>query len=238
MNAAIDIGNTKVKLGLFEEEKLISFENFQHLEDLSHSLANKAINQIIISSVKDTPEEITKRLQFNNTPVFLDVNTPVPFSNLYKAKTLGLDRIAVTAAASVLYPHQNTLAIDLGTCITYDFLELGKHYYGGAISPGVHMRYKSLHNFTARLPLITTIQPIDYIGTTTEESIQSGVIHGISGEIDAFISFYKEKYESLNVIITGGDTKYFESKIKATIFAVPELVLVGLNAILRHNASI
>lgn len=238
MNAAIDIGNTKVKLGLFEGTHLISFESFENLKDLSTAIEKKEIDQIIISSVKDSSEEIKKNLQFNNIPIFLDINTPLPFKNLYNSVTLGLDRIAVTAAASVLYPEQNTLAIDLGTCITYDFLEKGKHYYGGAISPGVHMRYKSLHNFTARLPLITTIQPIDYIGTTTEESIQSGVIHGISGEIDAFINFYKEKYNPLNVIITGGDTKYFESKIKATIFAFPELVLVGLNAILRHNASI
>ncbi len=238
MNAAIDIGNTKVKLGFFEGEKLVSFENFQYLEELSSVLKKEEIDRVIISTVKEIPEEVIKKLQLNNIPLFLDIKTPVPFENLYQSDTLGLDRIAVTAAASVLYPRQNTLAIDLGTCITYDFLEQGKSYLGGAISPGIHMRYKSLHNFTARLPLINTIQPVDYIGTTTEQSIQSGVIHGISGEMEAFINFYREKYNPLNVIITGGDTKYFESKIKATIFAIPELVLVGLNAILRHNASI
>ncbi|MBK6265553.1 type III pantothenate kinase [Marivirga sp. S37H4] len=238
MNAAIDIGNTKVKLGIFEDEKLVSFETFNSLEDLSIEIKKKDIAKIIVSSVRESNDFISEILRLDNEVVFLDFNTPLPFINHYQSPTLGLDRIAVVAGAQALFPHKNSLVIDMGTCITYEIIEGGKHYYGGAISPGMHMRFKSLHNFTARLPLVTVEHPIEQVGKTTEKSIQSGVVHGVIGEMEAFIQTYKEKYSPLNVIITGGDAKYFESKIKATIFAIPELVLVGLNAILRHNASI
>ncbi len=238
MNAAIDIGNTRAKLGIFEDDKLVSFETFNVLEDLTNVINKNNISKLIVSSVKEQNDVIKQLLNKDQEVFFLDFNTPLPFNNHYQSPTLGLDRIAVIAGAQTLFPDENTLAIDMGTCITYDVLEQGSHYNGGAISPGIHMRFKSLHNFTARLPLVTVDHEINILGKTTEECIQSGVIHGVSGEIGAFITTYKEKFNPLNVIITGGDAKYFESKIKATIFAIPELVLVGLNAILRHNAPI
>lgn len=238
MNAAIDIGNTKVKLGLFEEDKLVAFKTFNELKELADEIKKSAVSKVIISSVREDDELVKNLLDLKIEPFFLSYQTPVPFKNNYQSPTLGLDRIAVVAGAQALFPNKHTLAIDLGTCITYDFLEAGTQYWGGAISPGMHMRFKALHNFTARLPLINPEHHVDVIGNSTENSIQSGVVHGVSGEIGAFINTYKEKFNPLNVIITGGDAKYFESKIKATIFAIPELVLVGLNAILRHNASI
>ncbi|WP_188464138.1 type III pantothenate kinase [Marivirga lumbricoides] len=238
MNAAIDIGNTKAKLGFFKENELVAYKAFNELKELADEIKKSEVSKVIISSVREDDESIKKILDLREDPFFLNYKTPVPFVNNYQSPTLGLDRIAIVAGAQTLFPDQHTLAIDLGTCITYDFLEAGIQYHGGAISPGMHMRFKALHNFTARLPLINPAQQVDVIGNSTENSIQSGVVHGVSGEIRAFINTYKEKYNPLNVIITGGDAKYFESKIKATIFAIPELVLVGLNAILRHNASI
>lgn len=238
MNAAIDIGNTKVKLGLFEEDKLVAFKTFNELKEVADEIKKSHVSKVIISSVREDEQLVKETLNLKEEPYFLNYKTAIPFVNNYQSSTLGLDRIAIVAGAQALFPEKHTLGIDLGTCITYDFLEAGKQYLGGAISPGMHMRFKALHNFTARLPLINPEHQVDVIGNSTEKSIQSGVVHGISGEIEAFINTYKEKYNPLHVIITGGDAKYFESKIKATIFAIPELVLVGLNAILRHNASI
>lgn len=238
MNAAIDIGNTKTKLGLFEEDALVSVNIFDSLSDLNDFLGDVSIERSIIASVATPYSEISDTLTAIQSPLTLDISTPLPFSNNYKSKSLGLDRIAAVAGAQALYPNENVLVIDLGTCITYEVLEKGQSYHGGAISPGLHMRLKSLHNFTARLPLLTPENVDNLISNTTEGAMLSGVVHGITAEIEAYIQGVKEKYLPLIVIITGGDTKFFESKIKATIFAIPELVLVGLNAISQHNASV
>lgn len=238
MNLAIDVGNTKTKIGFFKEDRLKYSKTFESLTELNQFLASKEINSVIISSVNTSYENILNELTIIRNPIFLSNETPFPFKSLYKSKTIGLDRLAAVAGAQVLYPDKNCLVVDLGTCITYEFLEQGKTYHGGAISPGMNMRFKSMHNFTARLPLVKPETVEDWISNSTEGAMLSGVVHGIQAEIDAYIQEVESKYEPLTVIITGGDAKFFESKIKATIFAIPELVLVGLNAILRYNVPI
>lgn len=238
MNLAIDVGNTKTKVGFFKEDHLESTKTFESIHELNQFLDDKAHESTIISSVNTTYGEISKVLPSLQKPILLNNETPLPFKNKYKSKTIGLDRLAAVAGAQILYPNENTLVIDLGTCITYEFLEKAKIYRGGAISPGMTMRFKSMHNFTARLPLIKPESVDDWISNSTEGAMLSGVVHGIQAEIDAYIQEVESKYAPLTVIITGGDAKFFESKIKATIFAIPELVLVGLNAILRYNVPI
>ena len=238
MNAAIDIGNTKTKLGIFNGAKLFSLKTFDAIQNLGEELAGMTLEAAIVSSVKLSDAEIKEKLELPLGTIFLGMETPLPFQNNYQSNTLGLDRIAAMAGAQVLYPNEHVLVIDAGTCITYEVLEAGKIYHGGAISPGMQMRFKSMHNFTARLPLVKP-EPIDsWVGNTTEKAMLSGVVHGIIAEMQAYILEIESKYSPLTVIITGGDAKFFESKIKPTIFAIPELVLLGLNAILRHNASI
>ncbi|MGJ3235792.1 type III pantothenate kinase [Marivirga sp.] len=237
MNLAIDIGNTKTKIGFFKEDRLESTETFNSLLELNQFLDSKETDAVIISSVNISYEDILKELKNLKNPILLNQQTSLPFKNEYKSTTIGLDRIAAVAGAQALHPEENTLTIDLGTCITYEVLEKGNIYHGGAISPGLHMRFKSMHNFTARLPLVKP-EPIDaYIANNTIGAMQSGVVFGIQAEIEAYIQLVKRKYSPLTTIITGGDAKFFESKIKAPIFAIPELVLVGLNAILRYNVS-
>ncbi len=238
MNIAIDVGNTKTKIGFFKEDCLDSTKTFDSLSELNQFLNSKEIDSAIISSVNLQYEDIVNQLTNLHSHVLLSDKTPLPFKNQYKSNTIGLDRLAAVAGAQVLYPNQNALVIDLGTCITYEFLEKGKAYHGGAISPGMNMRFKSMHNFTARLPLVRPETVEDWISDSTEGAMLSGVVHGIQAEIDAYIQEIKSKYAPLTVIITGGDAKFFESKIKAPIFAIPELVLVGLNAILRYNVPI
>jgi len=239
MFAAIDIGNTRAKLGLFKNDKLVEVHSFENLYELKTVLDDLVIDKIIIASVKQSYDEILKVLNLKDDVLLLSSTTRLPFRNKYTSATLGIDRIALIAGAQVRYPSTKCLVIDVGTCITYDYINEQAEYLGGAISPGKEMRFKSLHNFTARLPLIEKDDyPLnEWLGNSTTTSIQSGVINGISGEIASFISQYEHKFGHMQVIITGGDAKFFESRIKATIFALPELLLVGLNAILRHNAS-
>jgi type III pantothenate kinase len=238
MNLAIDVGNTKTKIGFFREDRLESTKTFESLSEINQFLESKEINSVIISSVKLQYEDILNKLTTIQNPILLSNKTPLPFKNLYKSETIGLDRIAAVAGVQALYPEQNTLVIDLGTCITYEVLEKGNIYHGGAISPGLHLRFKSMHNFTARLPLIEPETITNVIADNTRDAMQSGVVFGIQAEIAAYIQEVESKFSPLKTIITGGDAKFFESKIKEPIFAIPELVLMGLNAILRYNASL
>jgi type III pantothenate kinase len=239
MYLTLDIGNTLVKVGVFDDDHLIEKYSFNSLDELKNVISFSSYERIIVSSVKQTYEDLFIYFKDVSHVTFLSLDTPLPFKNLYGSGGLGIDRIALAAGAQLLYPNKNCLIIDLGTCVTYDFITGSGEYLGGAISPGTQMRFKSLYNFTARLPLIelTTNRDLEVIGKNTKDSITSGVVFGILGEIRNYIDYTQERFGSVNIILSGGDAKYFESKIKAPIFVLPELLLVGLNAILRHNAS-
>jgi type III pantothenate kinase len=164
---------------------------------------------------------------------------PLPIKILYATpQTLGVDRIAGSCGALQLFPGKNTLVIDAGTCITYDFTDSSKQYYGGSISPGLKMRFQAVHTFTARLPLVSPAENPELIGNSTETSIQSGIVNGTVAEIDGIIDRYRQKYPDLQVILCGGDGPFFENKLKASIFASPDLVLIGLNSVLIHNVRL
>jgi type III pantothenate kinase len=239
MNAVIDVGNTLVKVGIFKKDKMIEKHSFTSLQRLKDTIDLSSYEELIIASVNQPYNEIGEALQLPASTSYLTSNTSLPFINLYASTSLGIDRIALAAGANALFPNQNTLVIDMGTCITYDLINKKNEYEGGAISPGVNMRFKSLHTFTARLPLIPSapLRDID-LGNTTEDSIMCGISSGVVGELEYFISKYQNKFEDINIILCGGDANFFERRIKATIFAIPELLLQGLNAILKHNASI
>lgn len=239
MTVAVDCGNSFIKAGLFEEEVLVKQFTFDSEQTAKEWIETHSDHSFIVASVSTAYETISERINFPQHTLFLDHDTYVPFINSYQSKaTLGIDRIALASGASTRFPQQDVLVIDMGTCITFDFINKESRYLGGAISPGLQMRFKSLHNFTARLPLINTEPDVPLIGVDTKSSILSGVVQGITAEVEGIIAKYKQTYPHMVVIISGGDAKYFESRIKEHIFAIPELVLVGLNAILRHNASI
>jgi type III pantothenate kinase len=196
-----------------------------------------AIKKAVISSVRENASVISEKINVMNT-LIIDQHTKLPFKNLYKTpETLGTDRIAAIAGAKILYPQAHCLAIDAGTCITFDFIDADNNYHGGSISPGIDLRFKALHNFTARLPLVDRKERTDLMGANTEESMQSGVMRGIAAEIDGMIDSYRGRYPGLKVIICGGDSPFFETNLKQSIFVVPDLVLIGLNRILEYNAA-
>ncbi|WP_347373134.1 type III pantothenate kinase [Aequorivita sp. Q41] len=240
MNLVIDVGNTLVKLGVYDSEALklkktcIKKDFLNTLAEISETFPE--INKCIVSSVANFTDHQLSKLQQRYDVLFLDHQTKVPFINKYETPhTLGIDRIALVSAAASNYASKNVLIIDAGTCITYDFLNSDTEYLGGAISPGVSMRYKSLHTFTEKLPLLETNTPKHLIGDSTATSIHSGVINGVLYEIDRFIEQYKKKYDNLTVILTGGDSHFLRDSIKNDIFANSNFLLEGLNHILEYN---
>ncbi len=239
MQLILDFGNTFQKCAVFSSNELVSIHRFENisLEDLKHWLIDfPDITSSIISSVINTPPEIIAFLKENYHFIEFDNNTPIPISNNYNTPdTLGKDRLAAAVAISVLAPGENALSIDAGTAIKFDFVDSDKVYQGGSISPGLYLRFKALHTFTAKLPLVDCDNIHEYIGKDTQTSILSGVMNGVVAEINAFIDYYKNEYQNVNIFLTGGESIYFEKNLKSDIFAVPNLVLEGLNEILRYN---
>jgi len=235
----IDIGNTLQKLAVFEGKTLISKESFQGLnpEILNEFIQkNGPFRGIILSSVAKHRPEIEEILSNARKYIPLSFDTPLPVKILYQTPaSLGKDRIAAVAGAYSLYPARNILVIDAGTCITYDILTADGEYPGGAISPGIQMRFKAMHTFTGKLPLIEADDFDGLIGQTTNESMRSGVFNGVIAEITETIRLYKEKLDNLLVMMTGGDYQFLHNKLKISIFAAPDLVLLGLNEIFDYN---
>ena len=236
MNLAIDAGNTFIKAGFFESGKLVKKLVLNPSEKLDFLEENYQPKHVIFSSVSKEPSEaFTAR--FKNI-LLLTYKTPVPVSNVYETpETLGMDRLAEVVGAKVLFPADACLVIAAGTAITYDFIDAANNYYGGGISPGISMRFKALHTFTQKLPLVEQQESFELIGRTTHDAIRSGVLNGVLAEAEGIINRYKTLNPELKTIICGGDVSFFESKIKEPIFAVSDLALIGLNRILEYNVS-
>ena len=242
MNLIIDIGNSFVKLAVFQKNELkvkktTSPEKAKtELKKIQKSYPELA--KAIISSVGHDHEDLISILKDDLKVVNLDSKTKIPFINKYATpKTLGVDRIALVSGAAMTYPKNNVLIIDAGSCITFDFLNTKNKYLGGAISPGLNLRYQSLNNFTANLPLLKIKGPKKLIGNSTAESIHSGVVNGVIFEIEGVIESYKVKYDDLTVILTGGDADFLAKRLKNGIFANSNCLLEGLNHILEFNSN-
>jgi type III pantothenate kinase len=238
VNLAVDYGNSSAKVAIFDQHELKEKHTFTRPDDLQRFLSTSSAENFIISSVTAEAEAVSKASNARNKFI-LSHALPLPIKILYATpETLGVDRIAGSCGALELFPGKNTLVIDAGTCITYDFTDSSKQYYGGSISPGLKMRFQAVHTFTARLPLVNPAENPELIGSSTETSIQSGIVNGTLAEMDGIISQYRQKYPDLQVILCGGDGPFFENKLKASIFASPDLVLIGLNSVLIHNVRL
>lgn len=240
MNLCIDIGNTQVKLGVYDLDGLLvwfSIEPKLTIKVLKVLCSKFEIERAILSSVRLEHDETVRFLKEQlKTVIQLSYQTNVPLDSQYLTpKTLGNDRLAAAVGATVLYPTEGVLVVDAGTCITYDFVTANSVYMGGSILPGIKMRFQALHEFTAKLPLIEQDSLESFIGTSTKSSIQTGVLFGVLHELKGFKLQYEQQFGNIKVIVTGGDASYFESQLKNEIFAQPKLVLIGLNKILNYN---
>jgi type III pantothenate kinase len=241
MNLIVDIGNTLTKIAIVENDNVVFSNRYEKFtkENLIEALSTYSPEKGIVCAVGTKDMVVVDYLRKQIPTIDLDFQSKLPITILYKTpETLGLDRIAATVGANFLYPESDLLVIDFGTAITYDLINQKREYFGGAISPGIMLRYKSLHQNTAHLPLISSIQNTPVIGTNTHECIGSGVLNGVIGEVDFFIGSIKVQYPNLKVIVTGGDSNFFVSKLKNSIFVVQNLVIIGLNRILDFNVQL
>lgn len=239
MQLVIDIGNSKTKVGYFKGTKLLEKEEVNSLVGLQSIIQKKKPDHIGIGKVGKDKEAILSWLGQNEIDYFLiNSDTKIPLKNLYKTpETLGVDRLAAAVGAWYKFLKKAVLVIDLGTCITYDVVNSEAEYLGGGISPGMHLRYKAMSSFTTGLPELEFSKFPPLIGRSTAECMHTGVIHGILYELEKMIEEYKKEVGSLEIVLTGGDSKFFESKLKANIFANQNLILEGLNTILLSNVS-
>jgi type III pantothenate kinase len=236
-NLVIDCGNTFIKAATFDGNAMKEKFVFTNAEELKFFLADKFFKHVLVSSVAVSAEELLKWATAEKKWQ-LNASLSLPIKILYKTPaTLGVDRIAAVCGAIDIFPNKNCLVIDAGSAITYDFIDDKKNYWGGAISPGISMRFNALHTLTERLPLVSATENFTLIGDSTETCIQSGVLNGVLEEMKGCIENYRKLYPDLGVVLTGGDTLFFENKMKQPIFAARDLVLSGLNRILKHHAA-
>lgn len=243
-NLVIDIGNTFTKIAVFRHDVLLYAEHYSAVEagTLLNLIDQYQVNRAIISSVKKEIEDWRSVLEEKVDLKYFNVEMTAGIHNQYRTpQTLGIDRLAAVIGANRLYPGKGNLVIDAGTAITYDWIDANANYFGGSISPGLNMRYKALNYYTGGLPLISADQQFDSnYGHDTTSAIQSGVQNGIKYEISGFIKSYQKMEPELNIILTGGDSIFFDTLLKNSIFAPyiknePYLVLKGLNAAIQNN---
>jgi type III pantothenate kinase len=238
MNIVIDSGNSYFKIGVFDiDQKLHSCSGTDIVELLSETIPLfPDISHGIVSSVGNFRfDSLLNQYQCISWLKFSH-ETAIQLTNKYTTPaSLGLDRIAASVGASSMFPTYNILVIDAGTAITYEYITATGEYLGGNISPGMKMRYRSLHTFTAQLPLLEAGAPNLLLGCDTVSAIQLGVERGIQYELDGAIQHFERNFQDGKIVITGGDAKYFEKKLNNRIFAEPDLVLIGLNNILNYN---
>lgn len=241
MNLIIDIGNTRTKLGIFGKGKLIRkglLDKGWGVKELKNFIAKRKIENVAVATVAGLEGNVEEFLKGFDYFLNLSASTPLPIKNTYKSpKTLGNDRLAAVIGAYFLYPGKGCLVIDAGTCITYDFIDDQGVYHGGNIAPGIKMRLKAMHTFTASLPLVERKKLVSFVGKDTKTSLLTGGQLGASLEMEGFIELYAQKFGPANVILTGGDAEYFANKMKTKIFVNSNLVLVGLNQILKYNVQ-
>ena len=239
MDLVLDFGNTNKKIALFDEGRLLCVQSHKRITiKLLRNLETHypGISSCILSSVVHVPVSLQRFLERHFRLLLLDENTLVPVRNRYLSpETLGKDRLAAAVAGYHEFPGQPVLVINAGTAITYDLVTAEGDYTGGSITPGMNMRFKALHTFTRKLPLVSYRETGPGPGNDTESSLLTGVVNGIVAEMEGISKAWEQEYPGLKIILSGGDMNYFVNRLKINIFAIPNIVIHGLHQILRFN---
>jgi type III pantothenate kinase len=240
MILTIDVGNTRIKGAVFERDKALEYCVFLK-DDIQKNIENilkkhQKITHLIVASVGNVEKQLFLDFEKVLQVWFVSHEDSFPFINGYATpKTLGIDRMVLAAGATLQFQGQNRLIIDAGTCVTYDFVDQNDVYLGGAISPGLRLRYDALHHYTEKLPLLNVTNPNHFIGKSTAESIHSGIVNGLVHEINGFVDEYSAQYPNFIIILTGGDTEFLAKRLKNTIFANSNFLLESLNQIFQYK---
>ena len=233
-----DFGNTRLKCAVFKDrdffvEKVLEQADMASVKALlDEFVPNKSILSSVINHSPYIEELLAKYTRFHK----LGYGSKLPLTSpVGKPETIGADRLAILAAAVDIFPNQHSLAIGLGTCITYNYINNAHEFLGGSISPGMQMRFRAMHEQTALLPLVKADSNFPLVGYDTKTNLLSGVILGMAKEIDGIIEAYQGKYNHLNVLITGGDMLFLTPLLKNRVLADPQLLYKGLYAISELN---
>lgn len=238
LTLCLDFGNTRQKAALFEDDRIqkIIYLGDELFTSVANIVEEYRPRRSILSSVMNHDKAIDRMLAEKTRFHLLEPSSKIPFKTpVGKPETIGADRLALCAAAVMLFPQKNNLVIALGTAVTYNFINCENEFLGGGISPGMLMRMNALNSYTAKLPLVDPEWNVPLVGYDTKTNIQSGVVLGLAKEIDGFIDEYKKKYRAFNVLLTGGDLVHLAPHLKNLIFAAPDLLFKGLYAISEIN---
>ena len=233
----LDIGNSRTKAGLFEQGRLVRRASFENGNAAAvHALIGTAsVARVGVGSVAADTVAVEALRGLDLPVTTLRGDSPAPLVNGYATPaTLGVDRLANAVGARALFPDRPVLAIDLGSCVTYDLVDAEGVFRGGIISPGLHMRAKAMHTFSARLPLVEVPEEPVFIGDSTTSCLASGAHHGLHAELAGLIGRCRQQHPGLVVVLTGGDAPRFARALENGIFAHPFLTLLGLHALLLH----
>ena len=231
----IDAGNTSVKVAQFIGGNLVSVTPYA-FEEMKFEFGNDTKTTAVISSVLSV-EKTAQIVELFENSTLITSSTSLPLNLEYTTKnTLGIDRICNAVFAATASTSDHAVVIDIGTCVKFDLIHKEKGYLGGSISPGIDLRYKSLNDYTGNLPLLSNRTSLPLLGKDTNTSIQSGVINGLKGELQEFMSQYKSEFKDLTFFVTGGDARYFDLDAKNDIFADRNLTIKGLYEIYKFNA--
>ncbi|WP_426489819.1 type III pantothenate kinase [Hymenobacter sp. 102] len=242
---ALDIGNTAVKVGLFEADALIESAAGQTQAQVLAAVHRYRPEHVVLASVAEptaTWAETLRPLIPGQVLEFAPATTPLPIGNAYATPhTLGADRLAAAVGAAWLLPGRPVVIVDAGTALKCDLVSADGAFQGGSIAPGLAMRFRALHTFTGRLPLVekpaAETEDIPLTGTDTQAAIRSGVLNGAAAEVSGMLAEYEARYPGLAVVLAGGDAPFFRARLKRPIFVVPELVLLGLHRILVYHVA-
>lgn len=242
MVLVIDVGNTRIKAAVFENNTML--DSFACLPNelkliFPHIVAKHPnIKALVHASVGNSILEVIQELNLSIPVYSMSNQSKFPFQNAYATPaTLGIDRLVLASGAVLQFPGQNRLVIDAGTCITYEYISFDDVYLGGAISPGIEMRYKALHAYTAKLPLLEKKFPEQPIGNSTAESMHVGVVQGVLHEIEGTIAAYEAQAGKFIIILTGGDAEFLAKRVKNTIFANSNFLLEALNQSYQYQTQ-
>ena len=242
----LDIGNTRTKVAISNngdivEQKMLGVDASAELAALCERYRIEGAIASVVGPMPDfkclIPVDIYSRFHLlshnSHLPITIDYDTP---------ETLGMDRVAAVVGASVLCPDSPLVVVDAGSCITIDYLDATNHYRGGAILPGINMRFKAMNQFTAALPLVTLSDDelrgaisTPMTGRSTRDSLVSGVCNAAIYEIEGFMRDYEKLSPGVKLFLTGGDAVFFANRLFFPNFANSNLLFMGLDKILEMN---
>lgn len=255
MLLAVDVGNTNIKLGIFDGEKLrATFHLATHVDHMPDEYAVIILNLlryqgIEISDIKagaiscvvppllTTFNELFDKY-FKIEPLVIAPGVKTGVRMRYgNAREVGGDRISNTVGALSLYKAP-IIIVAMGTATVFDTISKDREYLGGAIAPGISIAAEALYSRTAALPRVELICPKKAIGNDTIAAMQSGIIFGYTGLIDGIVTRIQEELgEKATVVATGGYSGIIAKEAKTIDRVNPNLTLIGIKVIYDANRS-